>query len=61
MQSYMRTEVLRLSKEHTDELRVLKIAWDLRSLDEVIERLIKPHRVEKLRALGVKQVKGEEQ
>ena len=49
----MKTQPARISKEHLRELNLLKIAWEKHSIDEVLEILIAPHRVEKIKALGI--------
>lgn len=45
---------MRLSKEHARELELLRLAWGMKTLDEVLERIIAPHRLEKLKALGIR-------
>lgn len=42
-----------LSKETLRSLTLLREAWDLPSIDAVVQRLIQPHAMEKLKALGM--------
>jgi len=51
------TKVVRLSKAHLDELHVLKVVWDLHSLDDVVEELIRPRRIDKIKVLNIKEEK----
>ena len=51
----MKTKPIRVSEEHVHELWLLKKAWKKRSIDEVIEELIKPRRIEKIGALGIEE------
>ena len=47
------TTVVRLHTSCVDELRLLKIAWRLSTFDAVLERLLAPHTLEKIRALNI--------
>ena len=44
---------IRVSSEHAKELRLLKEAWKKRSIDDVLEELIKPRRIEKVGILEI--------
>ena len=46
-----------MSKAHLDELHVLKVVWDLHSLDDVVEELIRPRRIDKIKVLNIKEEK----
>ena len=45
---------VRVSLEHWKEIRLLKIAWGCTKLDQVVERLLQPHRLDKIKALDIK-------
>lgn len=49
----MRNTSVRVSVEHARELRLLKEAWRKQSIDEVLETLIKPRRIDKIGAVGI--------
>lgn len=49
----MKTETIRISKELRDELRILKVSWHKRSLNEVVAELVKRCRFEELGALKI--------
>jgi hypothetical protein len=44
--------MVRVSKATHDNLVLLRMAWEKGSLDEVIEELVQPWRLEKLKAIG---------
>ena len=47
---------IKISAEHHRELQLLKLAWGKHSIDEVLEKLIKERRLEKVKALGIEVV-----
>ena len=48
---------VRVSQEHAKELRLLKIAWEKQTIDEVLEELIKPRRHEQVGVLQIEMLK----
>ncbi len=55
----MKTETIRISKELRDELRILKVSWHKRSLNEVIAELVKHRRFEEIGALKIEVKNGD--
>ncbi len=49
----MDTQPVRISREHLKELKLLQMAWGKPTLDDVLEALIAPRRLEKLKAVGI--------
>ena len=49
---------IKISDEHLKDLHLLKLAWCKTSIDDVLERLIMPHRIDQIKALGI-EVKNE--
>lgn len=58
MHTNMRSTSVRISAKHARELRLLKEAWKKRSIDEVLEELIEPRRIEKIGAMEI-ELQGE--
>lgn len=44
---------VRVSPEHAKELRLLKEVWKKQSIDDVLEELISPRRIEKAGVLEI--------
>ena len=50
--------VVHISQETRENLALLKLAWGKRTLGEVIDELLRPHLMERIKALGI-EVKDE--
>ena len=51
MESPKREAPVRISKSHLSEMKLLKIAYSCRSLDDVIEKMLERCRIDKIKAL----------
>lgn len=54
VQVYIRkddTDIVRISKSHLEEIKLLKLAWNCHTVDEVVEEMLKRCRLEKIKAL----------
>ena len=48
------TRSIRITNEQYRHLELLKLAWGLHTFGQVIDRLLEPQRMEKLKALDIK-------
>ena len=44
-----------IEKPHAKELELLRLAWDLKTLSDVIGELLRRYRYEEIKALGIKE------
>ena len=49
---------VKITSDHLRDLKLLGLAWGKTSIDDVLERLIMPHRIDQIKALGI-EVKNE--
>lgn len=51
MDSPKRESPVRISRSHLEEMKLLKIAYSCRSLDDVIEKMLERCRIDKVKVL----------